>query len=259
MAHGPLRSVSSAWLAWLVACSGPEAPPPAEASTPDVRSPDVRPPDVRPPDVRPPDARPPDVRPPDARTPDAPITPGLGVSSETPAPPTPALDRPTPWGSPLTLTGRSKGLRWSTVAHLERKGDAVELVLDVELHNATRTPMGVSLFPPRASILTTAAPGAAGEGYSGLGLRGEGMGSDVCSALHGGPAPLVAGARVTVQRRIELDPLPWPAGAAFEVTATSSDCRPGRRSLDVAHLLVVPPAPGAADPTLLPAKPPPKR
>lgn len=215
-------------------CTAPDVAPVVDVSAPVVAQPEISAAEV----VRPTE-RPAEV---------APAEPSPTLASTTPA-------APEPWGAPLVLTGNSKGLEWTTTARLERAGDVVQLVLDVELHNATRKPMPVSLFPPRVSIMTTAAPGAAGEGYSGLGLRGEGMGSDVCSPGHGGPASLPAGMRSTVQRIVELDPWPWPKGQAFEVTASSSDCRPGRLTLEVAAVVVVQPATADAEPTLVPAKP----
>lgn len=210
-----------------------------------------------------------DVSAPVVAQPDAPAAEVEVAPSKTPATtptptptttPTPIPATPTAWGLPLRITGNSKGLRFTTTAHLERTADAPpQLVLDVELHNSTLEPMDVSLVPPRVTIMTTAAPGAAGEGYSGLGMRGEGMGSDVCSPGHGGPDTLAADERRTTQRRVELDPLPWPPGAAFHVTANSSDCRPGRLTLEVADVMVVPPLTPEGLPTLLRAPAPPKK
>jgi hypothetical protein len=155
--------------------------------------------------------------------------------------PVPAPLDSTPWGSALRTTGKSRGLRFTTTAQVERTASGLQLAIEVELHNSTRAPMKISLHPPLVLVSTAPAPGSTGEGL-GLGMRGEGMGSDVCSPGHGGPATLPAGGRAFVKRTVELDPLPWPMGQAYRVTATSRDCRPGRLSLEVLDVIVVQPA-----------------
>lgn len=171
-----------------------------------------------------------------------------------PAPP-PSTPAPvaTPWGAPLRVSGKSRGLHWTTTAQVERTGDAPQLAIDVELHNTTRAPMKVSLHPPLASVMTTAAPGSSGEALGlGLGMRGEGMGSDVCSPGHGGPTTLRPDDRAEVRRKlVELDPLPWPAGQALRVTASASDCRPGRLVYEVIDVTIVQPASADGVPTLV--------
>lgn len=214
---------SPSLLLLAASCTTPDGAPAVDASAPVVAQPEVSAGEV------------------------AAAKPKVPATDPTPTPP----GTPTAWGLPLRTTGNSKGLRFTTTAQLELTNAAPQLVLDVELHNSTREPMGVSLAPPRVSIMTTAAPGATGEGYSGLGMRGEGMGSDVCSPGHGGPTTLAADERRTAQRRVDLDPLPWPRGAAFLVTATSSDCRPGRATLEVARVMVVPPLTPKGPPTLV--------
>lgn len=177
-----------------------------------------------------------------------------------PAPPKPPISEPTPpadpvaWGSPLRTTGKSHGLRFTTTAQVERTSTGLQLAIEVELHNSTRAPMKVSQHPPLVTISTAPAPGSTGEGL-GLGLRGEGFGSDVCSPGHGGPTTLPPGARGSVKRTVELDPLPWPAGQAYRVTATSRDCRAGRLSLEVLDAIVVQPASPDGVPSVVAASP----
>jgi hypothetical protein len=188
---------------------------------------------------------PPEVVPPERSTPEP--------AAPEPAAPEPPPTTPTPWGSPLELTGKSRGLHWTTTAQVEHTAAAPQLSVRVELHNSTRAPMKISLHPPLALVMTAPAPGSTGEGI-GIGMRGEGMGSDTCSPGHGGPATLPAGGRSYMHRTVELDPLPWPPGQALRVTASSRDCRPGRLDFEVLDVLVVQPASPDGVPTLMPAK-----
>jgi hypothetical protein len=222
---------------FAVSCSTPEVAPAVDVDTPvGARSERPTPEDVQP-------KAPPSPEP----------TPSKPSTSELVAPePTPT--RPVPWGSPLRVTGNSRGLRWTTTAQVERTAGTLQLALDVELHNSTRAAMKVSLHPPLALVMTTSAPGSTGEGL-GLGMRGEGMGSDACSPGHGGPAVLRPGDRATAKRTVELDPLPWPPGQALRVTATSSDCRKGRLSLEVLDVRILQPATPDGVPTLMPTAP----
>jgi hypothetical protein len=150
------------------------------------------------------------------------------------------------------VTGKRHGLQWTTTAQVERTPTTLQLALEVELHNSTRAPMKVSLHPPRASVMPTPAPGSDGTGL-GLGIRGEGFGSDACSPIHGGPTILPPGARASVRRTVELDPLPWPPGQAYRVTASSRDCRPDRLTLEVLDAIVVQPASPDGVPSLVAA------
>ena len=204
-------------------------------------------------DIAAPAAAQPDVSP--AEIEHAEIPPRPEPSPRPPALPEPTTTTPTPWGSPLQITGKTHGLRFTTTAQVERVGTTVQLALSVELHNPTRAPIPVSLHPPLATVMTTSAPGSNGEGM-GLGLRGEGMGSDVCSPGHGGPLTLRPGDRATGPRKlVELDPLPWPPGQAYRVTATSRDCRPDRLTFEVLDVIIVQPASPDGVPMLALAKP----
>ncbi len=137
-------------------------------------------------------------------------------------------------------------MRWTTdawIAHPEP--EVVELMLRTTVENRGKRKAPVSLLPPKVTVSVTAAPGPVGEEFLGIGIRGEGAGSDTCSSAHGGPATLRPGDRHTTERSVELDPLPWPRGQAFEVAVRVRDCRPGRLHTDIAALLVRPPeAPG---------------
>ena len=226
-------------LALLAAsCSTPEVVPADDVATPEVARPEGSDPKLVQAEV---------PRKP-APTPSKSSTTEL-VTSE------PAPTRPVPWGAPLQVTGNSRGLRWTTTVQVERTAVTLQLALEVSLHNSTRAPMPVSLHPPLASVMITPAPGSSGEGL-GLGLRGEGMGSDACSPGHGGPAVLRPGDRASAKRTVELDPLPWPPGQALRVTATSSDCRKGRLTLEVLDVTILQPATPDGVPTLMPTKPP---
>lgn len=211
-------------------------------------------PDVAPAvDVAAPMAAQPDASVADAVTPDPPAKPTASPAVD----PQPAVDPevpPTPVGTPLQLTHERKGLRFITTAQLERTLDTLDLVLTTDLHNTTTKPQKVALHPPRITVQPTAIPGPAGEGYIGLGIRGEGWGSDICTG-HGGPAILPPGEHRAMHRRVDLDPMPWEAGQAYRVTATSRDCRPGHRDIDVVDVIVIPPATPDGVPTLAPAEP----
>lgn len=208
-------------------------------------------PDVAPAvDIAAPAAAQPDVSPAEVELAEAPPTPE-------PAPqPTPAAPAPTiatPWGAPLELTGKSHGLRFTTTAQVLRSGTALQLALDVTLHNPTRAPLPVSRHPPLVMVMAAPAPGSTGEGL-GLGMRGEGMGSDACS--HGGPLILRPGDRTTLPRKlVDLDPLPWPPGQAQRVTASSRDCRPDRLTFEVVDVTVLQPASPDGVPTLVATAP----
>jgi len=179
-----------------------------------------------------------------------PAPPKLAESESEPVAPEPAA-KPKPWGSPLQLTGKNRGLQWTTTAQVERSATTLQLAIDVELRNTTRAPMKVSLHPPLVTVMTTPVPGTTGEGM-GIGMRGEGFGSDVCSPGHGGPTTLPPGGRSSVPRKtVELDPLPWPPRQAHRITASSSDCRPGRLVLDVLDVTIVQPASPDGVPTLV--------
>lgn len=216
----------------LAACTTPDVAPAVDVAAPVAAQPDVSQAEVEPTVT--------------AKAPDpAPAEPA-------PAEPAPT---PTPWGAPLELSGKSHGLRFTTTAQVLRSGTALQLALDVTLHNPTRAPLPVSLAPPLATVMTLAAPGSS-EGL-GLGMRGEGMGSDVCSPGHGGPFTLRPGDRATVPRKlVDLDPLPWPPGQAQRVTASSRDCRPNRLIFEVIDVTVLQPASPDGVPTLVAAKPP---
>jgi hypothetical protein len=232
-----LASISLALLA--ASCSTPDVPPSTKEAAPVIARADFSGPEGAQPKA------------PAASEPDPPER-----SIPEPAPPIAAPTTPTPWGSPLQITGKSHGLRWTTTAQVERTATTLQLALDIALHNSTRAPMNVSLHPPLASVMTTPAPGTDGTGM-GLGLRGEGMGSDVCSPGHGGPTRLPPGGRASVQRKlVELDPLPWPPGQAYRVTASAHDCRPGRLVLDVLDVTIIQPASPDGVPTLVPVEAP---
>jgi hypothetical protein len=231
-----LASISLAQLA--ASCSTPDVPPPTKVAAPVIARADFSGPEGAQSKAPAPEPAPPER------------------SIPEPAPPIDAPATPTPWGSPLQVTGKSRGLRWTTTAQVERTATTLQLAFDVELHNSTRTPMKVSLHPPLASVMTTPAPGTDGTGM-GLGMRGEGMGSDVCSAGHGGPTTLPPSGRASVQRKlVELDPLPWPWGQAYRVSASSYDCRPGRLVLDVLDVTIIQPASPDGVPTLVPVEAP---
>jgi hypothetical protein len=228
------RSIRLAFVLLAASCSTPDDPPPTKAGTPVIAQAEPSAPEATPPRV------------PAAAEP----VPPEGSASE---PPTPAT--PTPWGAPLQITGKTHGLRFTTTAQVFRTNTTMQLALDVELHNTTRAPIPTSLNPPLATVMITPAPGATGEGL-GLGMRGEGMGSDPCSPIHGGPFTLRPDDRATVPRKlVELDPLPWPPGQAQRVTATSRDCRPDRLSFEVIDVTIIQPASPDGVPTLVPTKP----
>lgn len=225
-------------IALLVAsCTTPDVAPAVDVAAPAAAQPDVSPAEVEHAKTAPP--------------PD-PIPPKLSTPESEPAPTT-----PTPWGSPLQITRKTHGLRFTTTAQVFRTNTTLQLALDVELHNTTRGRIPVALQPPLVMVMTTLAPGATGDGLGlGLGMRGEGMGSDVCSPGHGGGFSLRPDDRATVPRKlVDLDPLPWPPGQAQRVTATSRDCRPDRLTFEVIDVLIVQPASPDGVPTLVLAKP----
>lgn len=239
MRRSPSLFAGTLLLVLTASCTTPDVAPAADVAAPVVAQPEVSTVEVA--HVEAPAADP---------APTPPATPA-------PTPPAPAPDSTTPWGAPLEITGKSHGLQWTTTAQVQRTGTTLQLALDLQLHNTTRARMPVSPFSPLASVMLTPAPGAtdARPGL-GLGMRGEGFGSDVCSPGHGGPLDLRPGDRTSVQRKlVELDPLPWPAGQAFRITASSRDCRPGRLTLEVADVMVVPPATPDGVPTLMAANP----
>ena len=185
---------------------------------------------------------------------EAPAPKPAAASPETPAEPSaPAAKTPssaTPVGTPVDVSRERKGLHWTTHAQLERSGPKLEVALTVELHNRGPASAEVSLSPPRITIAVAPIPGPAGEGFMGLGVKGEGVGSNVCSAAHGGPTLLPAGQRKTIERRVALDPLPWPRGQAYRVIARTTDCRANQSSVDLAEVLVIPPLEDGGAPSL---------
>lgn len=219
-------------------CTTPDVAPATDIAAPMAAQPDVSPAEIEHAKILP--------------TPEpAPRRPSTAETE--PAPP--ATTTPTPWGAPLQVTAKTHGLRSTTTAQVLRTGTTLQLALDVELHNTTRAPMPVAPHPPLVSVMTAPAPGATGEGL-GLGMRGEGMGSDVCSPGHGGPLTLRPDDRTAVPRKlVELDPLPWPDGQALRVTASSRDCRPDRLTFEVIDVTIIPPASPDGVPTLVTAKP----
>lgn len=219
----------------------------ASCTTPDVApTPDVSAPVAAQPDVSPAEIEHTKILPTPEPSPPRSLAPEL-------EPPEAARITPIPWGLPLERTGKRKGLEWTTTVQVERIGTGLQLALRLELRNATRKLMPISLHPPYVLVMTAPAPGSTDEGI-GIGMRGEGMGSDPCSPGHGGPVMLPAGGRNTIERTVELDPLPWPVGQAARVSASSPDCRKGRASLEVLDVVVVQPASADGVPTIVDAK-----
>jgi hypothetical protein len=163
----------------------------------------------------------------------------------------PALEPASPPG-PLVLAGRSDDIRWTTTARLEHIGSALQLELDVELHNTGREEQLVSLYPPFVSIMPMLAAGTRHEALPGV--PRDGIDSDRCSIDYGGPTGLPPDGRVSVERTIELDPMPWPPGRAYRVTASSQDCRPDRLALQVLDVMLLPSASPDGVPTLVSTK-----
>lgn len=179
-----------------------------------------------------------------------------------PAEPTPDQSRPTesppaepiPSGSPLAITGKSHGLRFTTTSRVERTATALQLAIDVELHNSTRAPMKVSPHPPLVTISPRPRRAPPAKAWA-----------SGCAARASAPtcAPPVTAAPPRC-RRAAAPPCsatwssirsPWPAGQAYRVTATSRDCRPSRLSLEVLDVIVVQPASPDGVPSLLAASP----
>lgn len=237
---GSPRLAGTALALLAASCTTPDVAPATDVAVPAAAQPDVSPAEIEHSEIPPT----PEPSPPKPST----------TKTETELAP-PATTAPTPWGAPLQITGKTHGLRFTTTAQVLRAGATLQLAIDLELHNPTRAPMPVAPYPPLASVMAAPVPGSTGEGLS-LGMRGEGMGSDVCSPGHGGPLTLRPGDRTAVTRKlVDLDPLPWPAGQGQRVTATSSDCRPGRLTFEVIDVTIVPPASPDGVPTLVSAKP----
>jgi hypothetical protein len=153
---------------------------------------------------------------------------------------------------PLALAGRSDDIRWTTNARLQHFGSALQLELDVELHNTGREEQLVSLYPPFVSIMPMLAAGSRHEALPGV--PNDGIDSDRCSIDYGGPTALPPDGRVSIERTIELDPMPWPPGRAYRVTASSQDCRPDRLALQVLDVMLLPSASPDAVPKLVSTK-----
>lgn len=195
-------------------------------------------------------------------------SPGEPSESSKPAPvdaPAPAsapkpADRETPAEAgaaeagrtpPLESTADHDGLHWTTRVHVERRDADLELVARVEVDNRSKAPAPVAL-EPNATVQITLIPGVEPKGLGMLGIRGEGWGSGICSTTPGphGTAPVVSpGQSRSHERRVGLDPLPWPDDHGYRVTLAVMDCR-DRTKVQVADVVVVPPTDPGGLPSL---------